>query len=113
MAQPPDQLAGQISQLNAARNLVLGDAAFYPQIINGVLPIIGARAHVDLRRWGSDFLAETFASPALRSSQKEQLAADSLKSIRETLELPETDQLVLRNLVEAAASLYPLVFRRM
>ncbi|PKY07021.1 mRNA cleavage and polyadenylation specificity factor complex subunit [Aspergillus campestris IBT 28561] len=112
MAQPSDQLAGQISQLNAARNLVLGDAAFYPQIINGVLPIIGARAHVDLRRWGSDFLAETFASPALGSSQKEQLAADSLKSIRETLELPETDQLVLRNLVEAAASLYPLVFRR-
>ncbi|KAF7594239.1 hypothetical protein BBP40_009791 [Aspergillus hancockii] len=111
MAQTTNNLVDQIAQLNAARTLVLGDSAFYPQIVNGVLPIIGARARLELRRWGTEFLAETFASPALATAQKEQLAAVALQSLRETLELPEKDTLTLRHIVEAAASLYPLAFR--
>ena len=113
MAQPENHLVDQIAQLNAARNLVLGDAAFYPQIVNGILPIIGACARLELRRWGAEFLAETFASPALASDQKEQLAADVLQTMRETLLLPEGDQLALTHIVQTAASLYPLVFRHM
>ncbi|GKZ22480.1 hypothetical protein AbraIFM66951_008363 [Aspergillus brasiliensis] len=73
MAQSTDHLVDQIAQLNAARNLVLGDAAFYPQIVNGVLPLIGASTRLELRQWGSEFLAETFASPALASTQKEHI----------------------------------------
>ncbi|KAB8071502.1 hypothetical protein BDV29DRAFT_179162 [Aspergillus leporis] len=111
MAQSTNNLVDQIAQLNAARTLVLGDAAFYPQIVNGVLPIIGARARLELRRWGTDFLAETFSSPALPTAQKEQLAAVALQTLRETLELPEKDTVTLRHIVEAAASLYPLAFR--
>ncbi|PYI25177.1 mRNA cleavage and polyadenylation specificity factor complex subunit [Aspergillus indologenus CBS 114.80] len=111
MAQSADHLGDQIAQLNAARNLVLGDAAFYPQIVNGVLPIIGSRARLELRRWGAEFLAETFSSPALASTQKEQLAANVLQALREILELPEGDPLVLKHIVQNAASLYPLVFR--
>ncbi|RAH70829.1 RNA-processing protein PTA1 [Aspergillus aculeatinus CBS 121060] len=111
MAQSADHLVDQIAQLNAARNLVLGDAAFYPQIVNGVLPIIGSRARLELRRWGAEFLAETFSSPALASTQKEQLAANVLQAQREILELPEGDPLVLKHIVQSAASLYPLVFR--
>ncbi|KAL2862117.1 hypothetical protein BJX68DRAFT_223961 [Aspergillus pseudodeflectus] len=111
MAQSGDQVVDQIAQLNAARNLVLGDAAFYPQIVNGVLPIIGAHARVELRRWGTEFLAETFASPAFATAQKEQLATNVLHTVRSILELPERDQLVLKNIVQTAASLYPLVFR--
>ncbi|PYH46651.1 RNA-processing protein PTA1 [Aspergillus saccharolyticus JOP 1030-1] len=111
MAQSADHLVDQIAQLDAARNLVLGDAAFYPQIVNGVLPLIGSRARLELRRWGAEFLAETFASPALASAQKEQLAANVLQSQREILELPEEDPLVLKHIVQSAASLYPLVFR--
>ncbi|KAH8433658.1 RNA-processing protein PTA1 [Aspergillus melleus] len=111
MAQAENHLVDQIAQLNAARNLVLGDAAFYPQIVNGILPIIGARARLELRRWGAEFLAETFASPALATDQKELLAADVLQSLRETLLLPEEDQLALTHIVQTAASLYPLVFR--
>lgn len=113
MAQSADHLVDQIAQLNAARNLVLGDAAFYPQIVNGVLPIIGSRARLELRRWGAEFLAETFSSPALASTQKEQLAANVLQAQREILELPEGDPLVLKHIVQSAASLYPLVFRHM
>ncbi|PYH77801.1 mRNA cleavage and polyadenylation specificity factor complex subunit [Aspergillus uvarum CBS 121591] len=111
MAQSADHLGDQIAQLNAARNLVLGDAAFYPQIVNGVLPIIGSRARLELRRWGAEFLAETFSSPALALTQKEQLAANVLQAQREILELPEGDPLVLKHIVQNAASLYPLVFR--
>ncbi|KAL4802914.1 hypothetical protein BDV18DRAFT_145812 [Aspergillus unguis] len=111
MAQSGDPVVDQIAQLNAARNLVLGDAAFYPQIVNGVLPIINAGARVELRRWGSEFLAETFASPAFATAQKEQLAINVLQAVRGILELPETDQLVLQNIAQTAASLYPLVFR--
>ncbi|RJE21412.1 hypothetical protein PHISCL_06243 [Aspergillus sclerotialis] len=111
MAQPTDHVVDQIAQLNAARNLVLGDAAFYPQIVNGILPLIGANSRLELRRWGSDFLAETFASPALATSQKEQLAATVLQTIRDILEMPESDVAVLKSVVQTAASLYPLVFR--
>lgn len=113
MAQPAEQLVDQIAQLNAARQLVLGDAAFYPQIVNGIIPLIGAHARLELRRWGSDFLAETFASPALATAQKEQLAATVLQTIKEILELPESDVAVLKSVVQTAASLYPLVFRHM
>lgn len=113
MAQPPDHLVDQVAQLNAARNLVLGDAAFYPQIVNGILPLIGAGSRLELRRWGADFLAETFASPALATAQKEQLAATVLQVIREILELPESDVTVLKSVVQTSASLYPVVFRHM
>ncbi|KAJ5658142.1 uncharacterized protein N7484_001791 [Penicillium longicatenatum] len=111
MAQPTGDVAHQIAQLNAARNLVLGDAAFYPQIINGILPIVGPNAKLELRRWGADFLAETFASPQLATAQKEQLAQNVLQSIQETMLLPEVDAAVLQSLVQTAASLYPIIFR--
>ncbi|CAG8409833.1 unnamed protein product [Penicillium salamii] len=110
MAQTPD-VSDQIAQLNAARSLVLGDAAFYPQIVNGILPIVGASTRLQLRRWGANFLAETFSSPVLAAEQKEQLAPNVLQTIREIFELPETDTAVLQSLVQASASLYPIVFR--
>lgn len=113
MADSAGKLVDQIAQLNAARNLVLGDAAFYPQIVEGILPIVGAHARLELRRWGAEFLAETFASPALAAAQKEKMADKVLQAIREILELPENDTAILKSLVETAASLYPLVFRHM
>lgn len=113
MAQPTDHVVDQIAQLNAARNLVLGDAAFYPQIVNGILPLIGANSRLELRRWGAEFLSETFASPALPTAQKEQLAATVLQTIRDILEIPESDVAVLKSVVQTAASLYTLVFRHM
>lgn len=113
MAQSADPLTGQLAQLNAARQLVLGDAAFYPQIVNGILPIIGVNARLELRRWGAEFLAETFASPMLASAQKEQLAANVLQTIQDLLGLPGGDAVVLKYIVQTAASLYPLIFRHM
>jgi symplekin len=102
----------QLTQLETARNLVLGDAALYPQIVQGVLPIIGVHARLELRRWGAEFLAETFASPALPSAQKELLAESVLPTIHELLDQPLQDIAVLTSLVQTAASLYTHVFRQ-
>jgi hypothetical protein len=113
MAQPTHNLGEQMAQLEAARNLVLGDAALYSQIVQGILPIIGANARLELRRWGAEFLAETFASPALAAAQKEKLADTVLLTVREILEEPTEDTTVIKSMVQTAASLYTHVFRHM
>lgn len=103
----------QLNQLESARQLVLGDAALYPQIVQGILPIVGANARVELRRWGAEFLAETFASPALGVQQKESLSIDVLQTIKDLLEIPGEDAGVVKSIVQTAASIYSLIFHHM
>jgi symplekin len=103
----------QLTQLEAARQLVLADSALYPQIVQGILPIVGASARLELRRWGAEFLAETFASPALGSSHKESLSVTVLPTLKELLELEGEDTTVVKSVVQAAASIYGFVFRYM
>lgn len=103
----------QINQLNDARKLVLQDANFYPQIIQGILPIIGSSARVEFRRWGADFLAETFASPSVPVQQKETLGLVVLETLKSMIENPAEDSSVVKSVVQTAASLYPLVVRWM
>lgn len=104
-------VADQLTQLEAARQLVLADAVLYPQIVQGILPIVGANARVELRRWGAEFLAETFASPTLALQQKERLSVVVLQTLKELLEIPGEDGSVVKSVVQAAASIYGLVFR--
>ena len=104
-------VAEQLAQLNAARQLVLADAVLYPQIIQGVLPIVGVNASIEIRRWGADFLAETFASLAVTSQQKQGLSIVVLQTLRELLEVQGQDIEVLKNVVQAAAGAYGHVFR--
>ena len=113
MATSQMSVTDQLVQLNAARNLVLGDAAYYPQIVEGILPIIGVNAPLELRRWGADFIAETFATPALGLQQKQSLCLIVLETIKSLLEQPEEDVEVVKKIVQAAASIYSLVFRYM
>lgn len=103
----------QIDQLNDARKLVLSDANYYTQIIQGILPIIGPSARVELRRWGADFLAETFSSPTIPSSQKETLSLVVLDTLKVMIENPHEDSAVVKSIVQTAASIYPLVVRWM
>lgn len=103
----------QLTQLEAARQLVLADSALYPQIVQGILPIVGASARLELRRWGAEFLAETFASPALGSAQKENLGVIVLQTLKELLEIPGEETTVVKSVVQAAASIYGFVFRYM
>lgn len=103
----------QLTQLDAARQLVLADSALYPQIVQGILPIVGANARLELRRWGAEFLAETFASPVLALQEKERLGIGVLQTLRELLEQPAQDESVAKSVIQAAASIYGLVFRSM
>ena len=107
-------LPDQLSQLSAARQIVLSDPSLYPQIVSGILPIIGANARYELRRWGAEFLAETFGSPAISAKLKEQMAISALQTLKELLEIPggeDTD--VLKGVVQASASVYGLIFKYM
>lgn len=109
----PLSVEQQIKQLEEARKLVLSDPSHYPSIIRGILPIIGPSASVEFRRWGADFLAETFASPTLPSSEKEPLSLTVLETLKSMIENPHEDSSVVKSIVQAAASIYPLVFRWM
>ena len=103
----------EISQLNAARRFVLDDAMLYPRIVEGILPIIGANARLELRRWGADFLAETFASPSVPTQTKESMAVLVLQLLKDLLDVPGEDVEVVKAVIQAAASIYGLIFRYM
>ncbi|KAF2805940.1 uncharacterized protein BDZ99DRAFT_449623 [Mytilinidion resinicola] len=109
-----------IAQLESARNLALGDARYYNQILLGILPLIsGANIPVELQRWGADFIAEAFANPVLLPGDKQTMAIEPSKdaqnmtvieALKGYLETSQ-DAAVVRSVVQAAASVYPLVFR--
>lgn len=103
----------QLTQLEAARQLVLADSVLYPQIVQGILPIVGPNARIELRRWGAEFLAESFASPALAPAQKESLSVIVLPILKELLEIEGEDVTVVKSVVQTAASIYGFVFRYM
>lgn len=107
-----------LKSLSDARAIVLANATIYPQVVPNVLPVINAQNHLALRRWGADFLAETFASPVLEAGEKEKLSLvvlDTLKGWLNRREVVggdgEEDAAVIKSAVQCAASIYPLVFR--
>ncbi|KAI3332181.1 hypothetical protein HD806DRAFT_185333 [Xylariaceae sp. AK1471] len=110
-AAPQLSVADQIRQLEGARKLVLKDVSYYPQVIQATLPIIGPSSQVEFRRWGSEFLAEAFATPAVPLSSKETLSLVVLDTLKSLVEDPKQDILVLRAVIQAAASIYPLAMR--
>ncbi|KAI2621248.1 hypothetical protein GGR54DRAFT_600704 [Hypoxylon sp. NC1633] len=111
MSTTPISVQDQIKQLEGARKLVLSNAGYYTQVIQATLPIIGPLARVEFRRWGADFLAEAFASPAIAPSQKETFSLIVLEIIKLLLDDPNQDVMVLRSIIQTAASIYPLALR--
>lgn len=106
-----DSIQEQIRQLNDARKLVLANVGHYPMIVQGILPIINPSSLPQLRRWGADFLAEAFSAPAMPSREKESLSLLVLGSIKAMLDNANEDPFVLRSIIQAASSIYPLVMR--
>ncbi|CAK7273024.1 hypothetical protein SEPCBS57363_005444 [Sporothrix epigloea] len=106
-----DSIQEQIRQLDDARKLVLANVGHYPMIVQGILPIINPSSLHELRRWGADFLAEAFAAPAMPSREKESLSLLVLESIKGMLENVNEDPFVLRSIIQAASSIYPLIMR--
>lgn len=103
----------QIKQLDDARKLVFTDATYYGTIIEGILPIAAPGSRVELRRWVADFLAETFASPSIPAQRKEEMSLVVLDTLKSMIENLQEDPAVVKSVVQTAASLYPLVVRRM
>lgn len=101
----------QLRQLNDARKLVLSNTVYYQPIIDSVLPILGPNSQPELRRWGADFVAEAFASPILPRDEKEKLLPKVLVALQMVMENPNEDAYVVRGIIQAAASIYPLAMR--
>jgi symplekin len=113
-------MADQISQLNQARTLALEDPRMYSKVLPAVLPILNSRNNPspELKSWGADFLAEIFSSPTLSADDKQSMVVQVLPVLREFLELPgglpttPVEQIgTVKSAIQAAASVYPLVFR--
>ena len=100
----------QIRQLNDARKLVLGDVKYYPSVVRGIVPIIGPTAALELRRWGAEFLAEAFATPALPNGEKETMQPYVLDTLSQLIE-KDNDPQVLRSVIQTVSSIYPLALR--
>lgn len=113
MASTSNGTADTLAQLNSARDLALKDASYYLQIVPAVLALVGPPAGLDIRRWGAEFLAEAFASPSLAAERKQELSLTVLDLLKEYLDTPGEDVVVVKSVVQAAASIYPLVFRHM
>jgi symplekin len=125
MAAPPPSSAGagqQMAQLNHARNLALADETMYSKVLPVILPILHAHNNPspEVRAWGADFLAETFSSTLLPSDVKQSFSVQALPLLMEFLQLPPGAQVtpveqtgMTKSAIQAAASVYPLVFRHM
>lgn len=109
----PGDITNTLQHLNAARNIALSDSSLYSQVVPGLLGVIGVDAQLELRRWGADFLAETFASPVLPGEHKQKLGIPVLDTLKGFLDKPSEDASVIKGVVQTAASLYPYIFRHM
>ncbi|RDA84656.1 hypothetical protein CP532_5710 [Ophiocordyceps camponoti-leonardi (nom. inval.)] len=101
----------QIRQLDDARKLVLADVKYYPNVVRGILPIIGPTAPLELRQWGAEFLSEAFSTPALPNGEKETMQLYVLTTLESLVENEREDPYVLRSVIKTAASIYPLALR--
>ncbi|RPB02356.1 hypothetical protein L873DRAFT_1826757 [Choiromyces venosus 120613-1] len=98
----------QLQQLGSARALVLTDPVYWPQVLHGILPIVSGPI-VQLRRWGADFLAETFSTPVVEAGEKLNLAVACLDTMVRLMDEKEAG--ILKSVVQCSASVYPLIFR--
>ena len=98
-----------MQQLDQARAMALQNPAFYPTILPGILPIIGPQNPLEQQRWGADFLAEIFATPVLGPEEKQQLSLQALPIMKQLM--GAKDIWVVKSVIQAAASIYPIIFR--
>lgn len=109
-AQGLTSVGEQLQQLGNARSLVLADPVYWPQVLHGILPIVSGPI-VELRRWGAEFLAETFSTPVIEAGEKLNLAITCLDTMVRLMD--ETETGILKSVVQCSASVYPIIFRYM
>lgn len=100
----------QLAQLRKARTLCLQDDVYWPRIFEGILPILKSGVP-ELRRWGVEFIAESFSTPTLDDARKTNLALKALDTLVDLIHESEAES--LKYAVQSSASIYPLIFRYM
>lgn len=103
--------ADRLLQLKQAEALVLQDPSHYPTILPAVLAL-SAQPDTALRRWIAHFLTNTFASRALDTQVKEDLAASGVVDSLRTL-IDDGDFGILKSCVLCSSLIYPILFRRL
>jgi symplekin len=102
-----------LQQLAQARNAALENVALYPQVMGPVVGLVTENPSLELQRWTAEFIAEAMSSPSLAADEKERMGLTLLPVIKSFLEVDHGDTVILKGSIQAAASLYPLVFRYM
>lgn len=108
-AQQPS-LDNQLQHLKDARRIVLKQPDYWAQVLTTTLPLISSPI-IEVRRWGAEFLAESFATPMIEAAAKLELALACLDTLLQLSEEKEAD--ILKNVVQCSASVYPIIFRHM
>ena len=103
--------ANTLTALNQVRHETRKDAHHYQRVVPAILGIIAPGNPLDQRRFGADFLAEAFSSPQLPSEGKQNLALRAIDLLRQYLDVPGEDAAVIKSVVQAATSIYPLVLK--
>ncbi|KAK5087909.1 hypothetical protein LTR05_002124 [Lithohypha guttulata] len=113
MSAPNQSAAEMLPRLEQVRRVCLEDPNQYSSVVTGVVPILQGQHAVEVRRWGAEFIAEVFATPALPGQQKEQMISDMVMTLlRRMLDTPNEDTTVVKTAIQACASIYPYMFRK-
>ena len=98
-----------IAQFEQAKALVVANAAYLPQILQGVLP--GAQQpDAELRRWVANFVTWAITQSATTNKDRVALVPTILPTLRQALD-GEQDLATLKDWIQAATCLQHLVFR--
>ena len=107
-------VAASMQPLVQARSAALENVALYPQVLPPILGLVTDNpATLELQRWVADFLAEALASPTLPSGERQTMALKVLPVLKTFITSDSQDTELLKSSIQAAASLYPLIFRHM
>lgn len=106
-------IAAQLKTLQEARRAVLNEPSYWSNMVASILPICGPNNPVELRRWGAEFISEAAATPAVPRAVKEDVCLKILTTLRMLIEEDGLDEVVMKSVILAAASVYPLVVKWM
>jgi symplekin len=101
-----------LKQLAHARAAALEDASLLPQVMGPIVGLATECRDLPLQRWTARFIAESAAAERLAPGDLEKLDLALLPAIRYFLD-GRADAVVWKASIQAAASLYPVVFRYM
>ena len=100
----------QIEELEKAKALLDVDSSYYPQIVEGVLPI-AQHSDVRIRQWVVNLLVAAFTTSTISNEVKERLVTLCGSTFESFLE--ESDSHIVTRTIQCVSCIYPLIFRKM